>query len=123
MERERSQYYARSIGNALLVAAAVIFALGAIAIGIFLEDVTPLFSGGDPFNNDVRFVDYLRVGLNYALMLLMTTAILASAGLYFRWLAVEQDARMVEFDMLLDALGVPVEDEAGDQPEAATPDA
>ncbi|MEX0783235.1 MAG: hypothetical protein WD557_11335 [Dehalococcoidia bacterium] len=55
--------------------------------------------------------------------LLTSVAILTAAGLYFRWLAVEQDAKMAEFEMLLDALGVPVEDEAGDEREETTPDA
>ena len=123
MERERSQYYAQTIGNGLLVAAAVVFVVGALAIGLLLEDVTPIFSGGDPFNDDASLVDYIRVGIYYVLTLLMTVAILAAAGLYFRWLAVEQDAKMAEFEMLLDALGVPFEDEVDDKPQEPAPNA
>ncbi|MEX0783234.1 MAG: hypothetical protein WD557_11330 [Dehalococcoidia bacterium] len=56
MERERSQYHAQTMGNGLLVAAAVIFVLGAVSIGWIVEDIAPLF-GGDPFDNEASLKD------------------------------------------------------------------
>jgi hypothetical protein len=122
MERERAQYHAQVIGNALLVAAAVLFVLGAAAIGWIVEDIAPLF-GGDPFDNEASLKDYIRASIVYVFPLLTSVAILTVGGLCFRWLAVEQDARMVEFDILLDALGVPVDDDEDEGREETTPDA
>jgi hypothetical protein len=120
MERERAQYYARSIGNGLLVAAAVLAVMGMIVIITLGNDLDSRFGlqPGSP-----RIEDYLWVLWPLTVGLVTVIAIVGGLGLYFRWLAVEQDAKMAEFDMLLDALGVPVEDEAGDQPEETRPDA
>jgi hypothetical protein len=121
MERERSRYYAQVIGNALLAGAGLALLLGTLAIGRLIADFEDQFFGQG--SEGPEFNDYLWFFLTYGLGVLTLTAILGAAGLYFRWLAVEQDARMVEFDMLLDALGVPVEDGVEDQPRETTPDA
>ena len=121
MERERSRYHAQTIGNALLVAAGVAFLLGTLAIGRLIADFEYQFFGqgsaGPEFN------DYLWFFLTYGLGVLTLTAILGAAGLYFRWLAVEQDAKMAEFDMLLEALGAPAEDDVEQIPQEPAPDA
>lgn len=57
---------------------------------------------------------YTQFLYGYSLGAVTIVSILAIGGLYFRWLALEQEAKMQEFDMLLDALGVPLE---GDDPE------
>jgi hypothetical protein len=56
-ERERARKASRAIGNALLIAAGVLFALGALAIGIILEDLDENFGVG-AFEGP-SFVDYL----------------------------------------------------------------
>jgi hypothetical protein len=121
MERERSQYYARAIGNALLVSAGVIAIVGLFALWRLGTEVEDRFGFGS--DDGPRFDDYVTVLFGYTTGWITAMGIVGGFGLYFRWLAVEQDAKRAEFDMLLDALGVPVEDEAGDQPEETTPDA
>ncbi|HEX6030355.1 MAG TPA: hypothetical protein VFY90_02915 [Tepidiformaceae bacterium] len=99
-ERERARNASRAIGNALLIAGAVLLGLGALAIGVILEDVgdnQPLAKPG--------LADYLEAGgLYFSLLLAAAVAILVAAGVMFRWLAIQQDARMEEFDVLLDAI-------------------
>jgi hypothetical protein len=64
---------------------------------------------GDPRQNP-DFDDYLLTPWPGFLALMTPTGILGGIGLYFRWQAIEQDARMAEFDLLLDALGASLED-------------
>ena len=117
IERERARVFSHTMGNALLGSALVIFIAGAMAIALVLRDRAGIFA---PVGVDLGFTDYLRIGLGYSLTLATVTAILVSAGLYFRWLAFEQDARMAEFDLLLDVIeGIEPDDGGPDN----TPDA
>jgi hypothetical protein len=121
MERERSQYYAQAIGNALLVAAAVILVIGTFALWRLAVDLDDRFGIGTEGGRD--FEDYILYLFGYFSGLVTAVGIVGGFGLYFRWLAVEQDAKMAEFDMLLDALGVPVDDDIEDSPKETERDA
>jgi hypothetical protein len=121
MERERAQYHAQTIGNGLLVAAGIATVTGAIAIWRLALDVDDRFGFGTA--NGPGLDDYIIVLFGYVAALVTAVGILSVGGLYFRWLAIEQDAKMVEFDMLLDALGVPVDDGGDSLPEDVAPNA
>jgi hypothetical protein len=119
MERQRTQYHAQTLGNALLAAAAIALALGIFAVWRIGLRVDDQFGFGEA---DLSFDDYVLVLTNYVVGVVTAVAILGAAGLYFRWLAVEQDARMSEFDALLGALGVPLDDDGDTAPEDALSD-
>src|SRR5688572_1892131 len=110
MEREQTRILGTTIGNGLPAAAIILGVVGVAALAILtwnFEDRIFGLGSGSP-----DFVDYLSFFLNYGVVLTIPVAILVGAtGLYFRWLATEQDVRMTEFDMLLDAVGVPAEGE------------
>lgn len=119
MERDRAQYFARVTGNGLLVLAAVLVVVGVYTLWELGADVDDRFGFGTEDGPD--FDDYLLFLWGYAMALVTAVGIIGGFGLYFRWLALEQDAKRAEFDMLLDGLGVPVEDEV--PTEEAGPDA
>ena len=95
--------------------------VGTIAVWRLAMDVDDRFGFGADDGPD--FDDYITVLFGYSAATVTAVGILGGFGLHFRWLAVEQDAKMAEFDMLLEALGVPVDDEGGAPPEERTPDA
>ena len=120
MERERAKFTATAIGNGLLVTAGVLTAIGLIVIWRLGLAVDNRFGfGGD--GGEADFDDYLFAIWPYVLGLATSAGIIGGLGLVFRWLALEQEAKMEEFDRLLDALGVPVEGEDG--PTEELPDA
>lgn len=121
MERERARYYARSIGNALLVATAIVAVLGAFAIWRMALDIDDRFGFGS--EDGPGLDDYVLVLFGYFSATITAVGIVGGLGLYFRWLAVEQDARMSEFDALLGALGVPFEDDEDGHPADTASDA
>lgn len=118
MDRERARYLAETVGNALLWLAGIVLIVGWLALWRLGLQIDDRFGVGDPRENP-DFDDYLLTLWPWFLALMTSTGILGGIGLYFRWQAVEQDARMSEFDLLLDALGVPVEDE--EQPTSEEP--
>ena len=120
MERDRAHYFAQKAGNALLVVAAVILVIGVIVIIALWNDVDQRFNFQ---SGSARVEDYLWVLWPLTTALLTVVGVIGGLGLYFRWLALEQDARMSEFDALLGALGVPFEDEADDVPQEPAPNA
>ena len=116
VERENVQDLADRIGRGLIVAA---MAVGVVAALIVAEMALSLEDELAAFDRDLGFTDYSQFLYGYSLGAVTIVSILAIGGLYFRWLALEQEATMEEFDMLLDALGVPIEDE-DDQPTVAS---
>ncbi|MGH2607927.1 MAG: hypothetical protein ACRDHF_02455 [Tepidiformaceae bacterium] len=117
MERERARYLAQTLGSALLSIAGVLLGVGLFGLWRLGAQVDGRFGFGS--DSGPNFDDYLLVLWPYAMYLVTAVGIIGGLGLYFRWQAVEQDAKMVEFETLLDALGVPVNDD----PEEARPDA
>ena len=82
MGRERSQYYAQAIGNALLVAAAVVAVVGTIAIWRLALDVDDRFGFGTDDGPD--FDDYITVLFGYFAATITAVGILGGFGLHFR---------------------------------------
>jgi hypothetical protein len=104
---ERTAYLLRAAGNALLVTAATIFVLGTLATAFLIEDTGDSLSFA---GRGASFTDYLFIAMNYFLTVVLTAIVPAVAGVFFRFLAIQQEQRGAEMELLLYAIA-PLDDE------------